>query len=283
MHEAALMLARAPASWRENEKQLMQARTASPDDPTLAIMWGLNLYARLLQHAAEPGGPMSETEWAAVEDEIEALALASLPRVGDNPLLVLAVAKLLFFIDRGHGDLAAQLADDAFQNSTAFAAAFALQGQIRVSQGRLEEAFDFYNKSQEMCEPGSEFHLYIMVLKIVALLAADDRAALDRLTADLYAMQPALRMHFGLMLASPNLSTLAPELEGMLTMLDETRAQRLIHYFFNISARRFYAREHRRNVMQGLLTHMVRRFGPAIIPASIRKSLGPQEWPGAAK
>jgi DNA-binding winged helix-turn-helix (wHTH) protein len=278
MHDAARLLSRTPASWHENEKQLAQARAANPDDPTLAIMRGLNLYARLLQHVLESDGPMTESEWAAIEDEIEALALASLPRVGDNPLLMLAVAKLLFFIDRGHGDLAARLADEAFENSTAFAAAFALQGQIRACQGHLDEALGFYDKAIAMSEPGSEFHIYLLTLKLVALLAANKRAAQDQLTAELYAMQPALRVRYGLMLASPKLPELAPDLEAMLAMLDEARARKLIHYFFNICARRFCDQSHRRNVMQGLLTHMVRRFGPTIVPAPIEKALGYATW-----
>lgn len=272
MHDAARLLIRSPMTWRETEKQLIEARAADPDDPTLAIMWGLNLYARLLQHAADAEGPMPQTEWAMIEDEIEALALANLPKVGDNPLLVLAVAKLLFFIDRGHAELAARLAEDAFATSTAFAASFALQGQICACQGRIGEALSLYDQGIEMSEPGSEFHVYLIVLKVIALLALGDRAPLDRVVAELYTLRPLTRMQFGLMLSPPS-PELPADLAPALAALDEARARNLIHYFFNVCARRFTDPQHRRNVMLGLLTHMVRRFGPGIVPASVGEAL----------
>ncbi|MEI9902482.1 MAG: hypothetical protein WDN31_23025 [Hyphomicrobium sp.] len=200
MHDAARMLARTPVSWRETEKQLIEARTADPGDATLDVMWGLNQYARLTQHVVEPGLPLSQSEWAAIEDEIEALALASLPRIDDNPLLVLAVAKLLFFIDRGHAELAARLADEAFARSTAFAAAFALQAQMRACQGHIDEALLLYGKAIEMADKESEFHVYLLVLKIVALLAGGKPKALDRACTDLYAIKPELKLQFGFML-----------------------------------------------------------------------------------
>jgi len=274
MHDAARMLSRTPASWRASERQLFEARAAKPHDPMLDVMWGLNQYARLLQHAMEPAGPMSEADWAAIEDEIETIALSSLPHVGDNPLLSLAVAKLIFFIDRGHTELAARLAEEAFAQSTAFAAAFALQGQIRMGQGEFIAALDLYDKAIEMAGRNSEFHLYLLVLKITALLASNEREALDRACVELFAIKPELRMQFGLVLASPRASCLPHDLEAMLAMLDAPRAQRLIHYFFNLTARPFRAVKHRRNVMQGLLTHMTRRFGEEIVPQSISDRLG---------
>lgn len=274
LHDAALILARTPVTWRENEAQLTIARSEHPDDPRVAIMWGLNLYARLLSQAIDDDEMMPSAEWAAIEDEIEELALASLPKVQDNPLLVLAVAKLLFFIDRGHFELAAQLADEAFAKSTAFAAAFALQGQIRMCRGDISEALAFYDKGIEMSEHGSAFHLYLLVLKCTALLAANQRAALDRLCAELHAIKPVTRLELGLLMADPKAPELASDIEAMLANLKEDRARKLMSYYYNIFARRFLSHKHRRNVIRGVATHMRRRFGNAIVPDTIARTLG---------
>lgn len=274
LYDAADMLSRSPAIWQENEAQLARARAERPDDPTLAIMWGLNLYARLLSQALDSGEMMSAGEWSAIEDEMEALALASLTKVQDNPLLVLGVAKLLFFIDRGHSELAAQLADEAFANSTAFAAAFALQGQIRMCRGDIADAVGFYDKGSEMSDPGSAFHRYLLVLKCTALLAANQRPALDRVCAELYAVKPATRQELGLLMADPKARKLPPDIEAVLLMLTEERARKLMAYFYNVFARRFNSREHRRNIMRGLVTHMVRHFGRGIVPEPVSDTFG---------
>ncbi len=274
LYDAADMLSRTPEIWRENEAQLARARAEQPDDPTLAIIWGLNLYARLLSQPLDSGEMMSAGDWSAIEDEIERLALASLPKVQDNPLLVLGVAKLLFFIDRGHSDLAAQLADDAFANSTAFAAAFALQGQIRMCRGDIAAAVAFYDKGIEMSEPGSAFHRYLLVLKCTALLAANRRPALDRVCAELYAIKPVTRQELGILMADPKARKLPPDIEAVLLMLTEERARKLVAYFYNVFARRFHSRDHRRNVMRGLVVHTVRHFGRGIVPDPVSRSFG---------
>ncbi len=274
LYDAADMLSRTPEIWRENEAQLARARAERPDDPTLAIIWGLNLYARLLSQALDSGEMMSAAEWSAVEDEMEALALTSLPKVQDNPLLVLGVAKLLFFIDRGHSELAAQLADEAFANSTAFAAAFALQGQIRMCCGNIADAVVFYDKGIEMSEPGSAFHRYLLVLKCTALLAANQRSALDRVCAELYAIKPVTRQELGILMADPKARKLPPDIEVVLSMLAEERARKFVAYFYNVFARRFQSHEHRRNVMRGMVTHMVRHFGRDIVPERVSDIFG---------
>jgi DNA-binding winged helix-turn-helix (wHTH) protein len=274
LHDAALILARTPVTWRENETQLAIARHENPDDPTLAIMWGLNLYARLLSQAIDDEEMMPPAEWAAIEDEIECLALASLPKVQDNPLLVLAVAKLLFFINRGHFDLAAQLADEAFAKSTAFAAAFALQGQIKMCRGDIADALAFYDKGIEMSEHGSAFHLYLLVLKSTALLAANKRSALDRVCAELYAIKPITRLELGFLMADPKVPELAQDIEAMLASVEEDRARKLMNYHYNIFARRFLSLKHRRNVIRGVTTHMRRRFGAGIVPDTLARTLG---------
>lgn len=272
LHDAALMLARAPESWLESDAQIERAAETAPNDPALAIMRGMSRYTKLLSHLGL-GHSLSDEEWSAMEDEIEALALNSLPHIGDNPLLMLGAAKLLFSIDRGHFERAEALAEEAFERSTAFAAAFSTMAQLRMYRGRIDEAVALYDKAIEMSEKGSEFHLYLLVLKCGALLAANNREALAAASAALYAANPLTRVHIGPFLVSAD-EELPPDLASLAAALDETHARRLIAHLYYVSARRFLTPEHRGNVMRGLTTHLVRRFGEDVVPPKVAEALG---------
>lgn len=129
MHDAAAMLTGGAVSWRETDKRLRTAIAGSPDDPRLKLLLALNLYARLVQSLAEIHTALMEPQaWDAIEDEIEALALGVLPAIEGDPLLLLGAAKVLFFIDRRHLELAERLTDQAFRTGTAFSAVFSMKG-----------------------------------------------------------------------------------------------------------------------------------------------------------
>src|SRR5690606_29589461 len=115
------------ASWRHNAQQLQEMHASNPDDPSVAVLLALNRYAQLIQRPLSPEEPpLTDVQWSEVEDDIERLALDALAKADNNPQLLLGIAKVLSFIDRGYMKLAAKLADDAFENSTAFAAAFSM-------------------------------------------------------------------------------------------------------------------------------------------------------------
>src|SRR5690606_2511620 len=135
----------------------------------------------------------------------------------DNPLLVLGASKLLIFINRGHFELANRLADEAFEKSTAFAAAFSTRAQMRMVQGDFPEAHRLYDKAIELAEPGSEFLIYLKVLKTTMALAADDRAMVNALGAELYAINPAIRSGIGHFMMDPDAEMLPKDFEALLT------------------------------------------------------------------
>src|SRR5690606_13703129 len=149
-------------------QQLRQARQQSPNDPSLAVLWALNQLARLIHWPPDPA-LREPGAVAALEDEIEREVLGHLNGIEAVPLLKLAAAKMLFFINRGHQALAEQVADEAFASSTAFAAAFATRGQSLMCAGRIEEAIRLYDRGLELSEFGSEFQAYLLVLKATAL------------------------------------------------------------------------------------------------------------------
>ncbi|WP_274423230.1 winged helix-turn-helix domain-containing protein [Chelativorans sp. YIM 93263] len=270
IHDAAMMLTDDTRSWKENASRLQSAFQADKADPRNAVMLALNHYNRLLQSLGETP-PLSDADWTALEVEIEAFALRALPEAHDNPDLLLAIAKLLRFIDRGFLDLAARLTDEAFGQSTAFAASFSMKAQIAASRGEIDNATALYDKAIELAEPGSQFHIYLLILKIVAMMAGDKRGMVEHLAVELYDFVPRAQTSFGLFFISPKAKQLAAPMEQALASMPVAQARQFSDYLFRISARQFQRRAHQRNVLKGLTTHIMRHHGNEAIAPVIRK------------
>ncbi len=267
LHDAAVLLTADVESWRHNARRLAEAHAANPDDPTLAVLLALNHYAQLIQAPLSPDAPpLSDAEWRSIEDNIERLALGALPKAGDDPMLLLGIAKALCFIDRGYLKLAADLTDQAFRTSTAFTAAFAMKALIAALQGNIDQAIDLYDRAIELAEAGSQFHIYLLVLKGSALLAADRRADVAQLTAELYAVDPVSRMKLGLFFLSPKARQVPPALKPLLAGIPPEVGRRLLTHLDRTTARQFERQHHRKNVLNGLATHLVALHGPDVIP-----------------
>lgn len=275
VHNAALLLARSDESWMEGGAQIAQDRAADPSNPRHQLMWGMHLLARLTLGGIDS----SDRTLDDIETEIEALVFDALPHIGSDPILMLAAARLLIFINCGHLDLAGELAEQAFAQSVAFASAFAILGQVRMCQGEIEEAIALYDRGIELSEPSSEFHIYLLVLKCSAHLAINDRAALERTTTTLYTAKPITRIQIGLLVAAPDIAQLAPDLTELLNRLDVARARALITYLHYITARHFRQETHRTNILRGPIALLTNRFGPAIVDDDIWHS-APSLIPG---
>jgi DNA-binding winged helix-turn-helix (wHTH) protein len=273
VHDTALMLAQRPDRWCESEMQLVRARSEHPGDPVLTVLWGVHLYMELIR---APGADRHSTPqaWTEIEDAIEVIALDNLAAVRRDPLLVLAIAKLLLFVGRGHFELVRKLVDQTFAESTAFAATFTMQAQIHMYCGAFAQAFRFIDLVLELSEPGSDFQLFLLILKCIALTAAGDRAGLEQTTDQVYSMRPSERRKIGLLFADPLRERLPPDLEALLNSISATTACNMLNYLFNMATRFFKARRHRDNVMAGLMAHLVRRFGADFMPARIAEAVG---------
>ena len=275
LHDAAQMVVQSPESWATSAAQIAAARQQRPDDPALGLSAAMALYARLLQQVG-PGRIPTPAQWAMTEDEMEALALGALPAIDQHPLLALGVAKMLFFVDRGHFELAERLAEAAFERSTAFAAAFATLGQFRMCRGDFDEAMRLYDGGIELSPPGSAFHIYLAVLKCTAMLAAGNRPALAQAADALYAVAPSTRLRLGLFLAPPDSDDLPTELEAVAAALTAPYAHDLTFYHYQVSARHFRQAGHRRNVMGGLMRFAQRIYGADAVPPAIARQLAAQ-------
>ncbi len=268
VHNASVLLAGRDQSWLESGAQLAKARAENPGDPRTALMWGMHLYSRIMS-GGMAGIPIPERR--RVEREIEALVFEFLPAIQGDPILMLGAAKLLFYIHRGHLELAEALAAEAFSQSTAFAAAFPIMGQIKASRGHFLEAVSLYDRGIELSEPGSDFHVYILVLKCTALLASGDLDAWELAEHALHVARPAARLGFGILSVRSD-RPLPDDFARVLEMLDERRARILVSFLYNNSARLFVHQEHRDNVMRSFVAHVARRFGAALVEDELAKA-----------
>ncbi len=273
LHDAAQMMVQSPESWATSEAQIAAERRRRPDDPALGLSAAMALYARLLQQVG-PGRILTPAQWAAIEDEMENLALGALAAIDRHPLLALGASKLLFFVDRGHFELAERLAEDAFARSTAFAAAFATLGQFRMCSGAFAEAIDLYDDGIELSPPGSTFHVYLAVLKCTALLAAGDRSGLAAAAEALFAVAPAERLRIGLFFVPPDSDALPAELEAVAASLPAPYMRELVFYQYQVAARHFRRAAHRHNVMAGFTRLVERLHGADAIPPAIARRFG---------
>ena len=272
MENASALLDPPGVSWLANAEQLARRRQEEPDDPTIAVMWAMQVFARSMMTPLR-SAPLTRASVTAVEDEIDALVLPHLAAVRDDPVLALAAAKLLLMANRGHEDLAEALANRAFASSAAFAAAFPMLGQIQANRGELVEACRLYDEGLQLCEPGSTYEVYILVIKAMALIALDDRAAVEAVFARLMEIAPAAREGFGLLFLPPDDEGLARTLAPLADAADLARARATIAYLHYRVADLFRQPAHAANLMRGPLTHLVRRLGPSVATDEIWREL----------
>jgi tetratricopeptide (TPR) repeat protein len=269
MNDAAKLLADT-AAWMETQRRLRATLEMQPDDHRAKLMLATCIHSKYLT-----SGPLLLPQHdfrAQDEDEIERLVLSSLPHLQENPLFMMAASKLLYFIDRGHRPLAIKIAEEAFESTTAFATSFAILGQIRMLEGDIEEALSLFDQGLDLSQPGSEFQIYLMVLKCQALLASGQRTELDAAIDVLYATKPATR-GLAIFYTPPDATEIAPEAQRLLEQLDETRAKALLVFLNYVCARLFRYAEHRKNILHGPFTLLVNSFGPGVVPDDLRVSV----------
>ncbi|MDF3813525.1 MULTISPECIES: helix-turn-helix domain-containing protein [Rhodopseudomonas] len=274
LRKASTLLSSSNPAWLKKGQELSAARADHPADPDIALQWCLHLFARLV--LANPFTGLSSEEREEIESEIEATALDCLPAVQSNPLLMLAAAKLLYFVDRGHQDLAEDLAERAFARTADFAAALPVMGQLRQARGNFDEAVILFDRGIEMADPESDFLLHMRVLKCIALLASGNRNALDAANTFAYDIPyspPELVVLIGMTMTAPD-QPLSEHVEKTLTSVGAGGVRNALEYVYFTSARHLIARTARANVMRGLVAHALRLHGAAAIPPIVLAGTG---------
>jgi tetratricopeptide (TPR) repeat protein len=265
--EASTLLDPPGATWVRSREQLARLRAREPDDPGVAIMWAMHLFAESI--VRNDPAPLTRQAVSAIEDEIEALTLKCVPAVVDDPVLALAAAKLLLLINRGHADLAEALAQRVFATSGAFAANLLMLGQIHAYRGDLAEADRLYDQSLSFCDSGSEFEIYALMLKAMARLAAEDYDAAAALYQRIVGLRPTARQQFGITFLPPGDEGLGHELAPLADAASLPYAQRVLAYLWFRAANLFRTPAHASAIMRGPLGHLVRRLGPTVASGEI--------------
>jgi len=189
---------------------------------------------------------------------------------------MLAAAKLLYFIDRGHLDLAEDLAERAFARTADFAAALPLMGQLRQARGNFKEAVILFDRGIEMADPASDFLLYMRVLKCIARLASGDRAALDaanNFAYDAPYSPPELIVVTTMTMTAAD-RPLPEAAAKTLTAIRSVGVRNALEYVYFTSARHLVARTARANIMSGLVAHALSLHGVAAIPPIVPAGTG---------
>ncbi|WP_353474930.1 winged helix-turn-helix domain-containing protein [Salipiger sp. H15] len=252
--------------WRQSERRILELQEASPDDASLRIMHAAHLHTKyiMLGHKLFADGV---DDRAADEDRIEALVLSALPQVHAEPDLAIMAAKLLHFLDRGYGELALEIAEEAYGASLSVAASLPLIGQLRAYSGRIDEALPCIEQALHLVEPGSKSHLYALTIKCQILVASGNREGLGEAKRLLYAVSVLAPLFFEPMFGDPD----SPSLRGRIAAMAMSRRMALaclLHTHY-VSARLFSEQEHRDNVIRNQLALVCRRFGQDAVPQEI--------------
>ncbi|MCM5571596.1 winged helix-turn-helix domain-containing protein [Burkholderiaceae bacterium FT117] len=269
MHEAAGLPAGAPGSWERNDRRLKALREEDPDDDALKLLYATHLHAKYILRGMQiflDDGHDTRPD----EDEIERLVLDALPFAQRSPAHTIMAAKLLFFLDRGYGDLAMRMAEEGLRGSTEIASSLAIVGQMRAFAGRTEDALRSLSQAIALSDYGSEFHVYTLVMKCQALAGAGDWAELARARKELYAVRPATTIVFEPLFTDPQRPSL--KARALTLALSRARARAALMHYHYVSARLFRQPEHRENVLRAPLRLFVGRFGESVVPDTLRAS-----------
>jgi DNA-binding winged helix-turn-helix (wHTH) protein len=272
---ASKLISAANPQWLAKGSQIQRSRAQNPDDADAAMQWCLHLFSRLV--LADPFAGVSLAERDDIESEIETTVLDWLPNIENQPLLLLAAAKLLYFIDRGHLELAetiAERASIALQDTTA---ALPIMGQVKYAQGDNDAAIKHFDEGIARATPGSEIHYHMRVLKCIALVAAGNNGKSAARSTEIDNISPASSREIGLMLdwmtAAPN-GELRPESEQALRDIGGRRAAKALEYLYFTSARHLRSVNARANVMRSMMAHVSRVYGTSAIPDIVLRGTG---------
>jgi DNA-binding winged helix-turn-helix (wHTH) protein/tetratricopeptide (TPR) repeat protein len=264
MHEAARMIGMPDQGWLDSGEMLARKRAEDPSDAKIAVMWASHLYAILI--LVPPTTGLSDERRAEIEREIEETCLACLPDVQNNPVLKACIAKLLFFVDRRHLDLSERLVREILESpDLELSVVYPLLGQMRALRGEFSDALRYFDHALRTAEVGSQYHIYIAVLRLSMLLASGQREDLEREAEALYRLSPQTLYTVGIFLGRPD-DPLRPEHDAVLTARGPEGAVDMLTYLYNTSARQFVSPVHRERIYAGFAAQVERKFGIRFVP-----------------
>ena len=269
LHEASRLFGQADVmTWRESLAGIEKLDSRCHEAPTRDIGRALALHIRIVQQSPRTQ-LLSAAEWDALEEEIEGLVLPHLGAIGGQPRLELAASRLLSGLGGRHAGTAFALARSGFAGTTDFADALPALAQCHVFAGDFTTAHALYERCLDLAEPGSEYQVYLLVLRCIACLGSGDLAALARCRAELFAAKPATRAELGFVLSGPGTEPPA-EVAAAFSSLGAAK-QRLMALHMERNARTFFRHPgHQSNFLRGYAVHACRLAGAEILPQALR-------------
>ena len=262
MHNASQSLRGAQPGWSESNRSLAELAARNPHDHAVQIMLAVNIHSKYVQHGLELFAAEADT-CADDEARIEALVTANLPFVEQDPFLAASAAELLYFLGGGYRQPAIDLIERISMSTNAVAPMLVIMGPIRYFSGHVAEGLLALDQALDLADPGSELEVYILCLKCQALMAVDDRTALDVVLARLYALRPTIQFVYDILYGRED----APSPQAVMAMQNMTLAQArgMLIFADYLCGRLFDNPQHRRNTLRAPLALLGGHFGPALL------------------
>jgi DNA-binding winged helix-turn-helix (wHTH) protein len=257
LSKAGLNLTGDHTNWTENDTRLRALLASSPDDPVLRLLYATNLQSRHV--IAGPTFFLGPFDIEAASREVEAIVTAVLPEIQDDPVHAMSAARLLFFLGPAYRPLAIELAERAHREGTSIAASYGTVGQMRACLGDIDAGIEAYDIALGMTEPGSQYDLFLLVLKAQAQLAADLRDDLSLTLATLYSRRPDIAFFMEVFCSPPG--NPSPTAQMALSGTPAEMATALLRYVYHSCTNSFVQPDHRRNTIDAGLRLYVDRFG----------------------
>lgn len=270
LSDAGLTLTGDPSNWSENDARLRDLLRESPDDPVLRL-----LYATNLESSHIIGGPaffLGPFDIDATMREVEEIVTSVLPQVQHDPVHCMSAARLLFFLGAAYRPLAIEMAERAHREGTAIAASYGTIGQMRACLGDIDAGIEAYDIALGMTEPGSQYDLYLLVLKAQAQLAGGLRDELARTLATAYGRRPEMAAFMEIFCAEED----APSPTALIVMESTPveMATAMLRFLYHSCTRGFAQPEHRLNTMRGAAKLCIDKFGPSVMPPEFLPEFG---------
>lgn len=277
MHDASLlMFGDDYCTWEHSQRMVMNVMNGSNSiTAEHHINQATILFTKTIQQGMKLAWLNAE-QWDAIDQQIEHHVMTALPDLENQPILQLAAARLLLAIGHQHYPLAGELAQRAFMNSTAFAAAFSTLATYHLHIGELEKGIELLDRALEMAKFGSEFQVYLLVVKSSALIAMNDLQRLATCKEALYLAKPSCREELLIFLETPGRPRLNfIEISLVKKALNAKQATQLLYSAYRGTASKFINPQHCTNLMRGPFNVLSQVFGTDIAPPQILKTLVP--------
>lgn len=253
--------------WQASEIKLRDHLKNTPDDYEACIMLASAIHTKYIM-----SGP--ELYWGPDarpfdENEIESLILRALPHIQANQTLVLAAAKLLYFVGKGHETLAIELAEHTLTEATALATVYAVVAQIRAFEGDVSSALQLYDKCLPLCEPKTLFADYVHVLKCQAALVSGDDAIYEAARADFANENRAGLDYLNFVLVPRTDTSEYRALSRRINTLKDPEITAMLSYVFYPAIRLYKQQPHRENFLRGTVNLLLHNRSVDIVAPEI--------------